>query len=111
MRGACFLRDLTISPQGQAFLIDRKGLLIATSSGETPFDSRPLPEHAQNVDVTRRRLAAVDSANPVTLPPGQPSGAPPFFATPDGSPRMTEPHRKPRAAKEYDLAVGLRGGA
>ena len=41
MRGACFLRDLTISPQGQAFLIDRKGLLIATSSGETPFDSRP----------------------------------------------------------------------
>ena len=61
-----FLRGLTISPQGQAFLIDRDGLLIATSSGETPFDSRPLADHAQNVAVRHRRLAAVDSAHPVT---------------------------------------------
>nr|WP_300989080.1 PAS domain S-box protein [Thiocapsa sp.] len=61
-----FLRGLEISAKGQAFLIDREGLLIATSSGETPFDGRPLPDHALNVAVGDRRLAAIDSADPVT---------------------------------------------
>ncbi|NCA70753.1 MAG: PAS domain S-box protein, partial [Sphingobacteriia bacterium] len=61
-----FLRGLEISANGQAFLIDPEGLLIATSSGEIPFDSRPLPDHAQNVAVKHRRLAASASADPIT---------------------------------------------
>jgi diguanylate cyclase (GGDEF)-like protein/PAS domain S-box-containing protein len=61
-----FLHGLDISTNGQAFVIDRKGLLIATSSGETPFDSRALPDHAQNVAVGNRRLAASASREPVT---------------------------------------------
>ena len=61
-----FLRDLQISANGQAFLIDRQGLLIATSSGEIPFDRRPASDHARNVAVDHRRLAARASTNPIT---------------------------------------------
>jgi len=32
-----FLTDLKIDKTGMAFIIDRQGLLLATSSGETPF--------------------------------------------------------------------------
>ena len=61
-----FLQDLEISANGQAFLIDREGLLIATSSGEIPFDRRPLPNHQQNVNARQRRLAASRSVDPIT---------------------------------------------
>ncbi len=61
-----FLQGLRVSAHGQAFLADRDGLLVATSTGETPFDSRARTDHAQNVAVETRRLPAVASADPVT---------------------------------------------
>ncbi|MFO1424963.1 MAG: PAS domain S-box protein, partial [Candidatus Competibacteraceae bacterium] len=61
-----FLRDSNVSAHGQAFLIDHQGLLVATSTGETPFDSRARTEHAQNVAVQSRRLLATASADPLT---------------------------------------------
>ena len=61
-----FLQGLRISDHGRVFLIDRDGLLIATSTGETPFDSRMRADHAQNVAVESRRLAASASTDPVT---------------------------------------------
>ena len=61
-----FLQGLKVSAKGQAFLIDREGLLVATSTGETPFDSRARTDHAQNVAVETRRLAAVASTDPLT---------------------------------------------
>ncbi len=60
------LRDLIVSQQGQAFLLDRDGLLVATSTAELPFDPTPQPQLADNVAVQRRRLAVVDSADPLT---------------------------------------------
>ena len=61
-----FLRGLNVSPHGQAFLLDHQGLLVATSTGETPFDSGARTEHAQNVTVHNRRLPATASADPLT---------------------------------------------
>ncbi len=61
-----FLRGLRVSASGQAFLVDREGLLVATSTGETPFDSRARIDHTQNVAVETRRLPAVASTNAVT---------------------------------------------
>ncbi len=61
-----YLQGLRISAQGQALLLDREGLLVATSTGETPFDPRPRGDHAQNVAVETRRLPAIASADPLT---------------------------------------------
>lgn len=61
-----FLQGLKISANGQAFLFDRTGYLIASSSGETPFDSSVRRDHAQNVAVAPRRLPIIDSSDPLT---------------------------------------------
>ena len=72
-----FLTSLKIGKTGQAFIIDRAGLLIATSSGEKPFHQgllAPLeqihnnmsPNYIKNVDISQRRLNALDSSNVVT---------------------------------------------
>ena len=61
-----FLRNLNVSAHGQAFLLDHQGWLVATSTGETPFDSQARAEHAQNVAVQSRRLLTRASTDPLT---------------------------------------------
>ena len=61
-----FLRELRVSAHGQTLLLDREGLLVATSTDEIPFDSQARTDHAQNVAVETRRRAATDSADPLT---------------------------------------------
>jgi signal transduction histidine kinase/DNA-binding response OmpR family regulator len=63
-----FLTSLKIGKTGQAFIIDSQGLLIATSSGESPFLNTVItPENQQNwrknVDPNLRRLNALNSSN------------------------------------------------
>lgn len=62
------LKALRIGKTGQAYVIDRQGFLIATSTGETPFrtylPSKTDPEPV-SADLTEWRLAAIDSQNPV----------------------------------------------
>lgn len=53
-----FLRSLEIGKTGQAFIIERSGALVATSTTERPF--RKIKDNTE-------RLAAVDSQNPTTL--------------------------------------------
>jgi signal transduction histidine kinase/CheY-like chemotaxis protein len=61
-----FLQSLNTGSSGQVFLIDRDGFLIATSTGELPFDVQPREQHNQNVAVSNRRLQATASQNPLT---------------------------------------------
>ncbi|MGQ9869267.1 cache domain-containing protein [Leptodesmis sp.] len=60
-----FLKNLQISKTGQVFLIEPDGLLVATSTGEVPFDQQRRPNHAQNVAVKHRRLSSLQSQNPL----------------------------------------------
>ncbi|MBU8914225.1 MAG: PAS domain S-box protein, partial [Spirochaetales bacterium] len=53
-----FLRDLTIGETGQAFIIERSGLLIASSAEELPFT-------VQDGDTPQRRLDATESEIPI----------------------------------------------
>jgi diguanylate cyclase (GGDEF)-like protein len=53
---AGFLRGLEISPNGQAFIIERSGAVIASSSSEPPF---------LETDNGRERLNATDSRSPI----------------------------------------------
>ncbi|MGA9382514.1 MAG: ATP-binding protein [Phormidium sp.] len=66
-----FLKSLKIGKTGQAFIIERNGLFIATSTGETPFIPGLLAEDNQknsvkNLDPAKRRLNIVNSSNLVT---------------------------------------------
>lgn len=61
-----FLRQINTFKAGQVLLVEKNGLLIATSTGEIPFDSRPRPVHLQNVAVRPRRLELGQSQNPFT---------------------------------------------
>lgn len=54
-----FLTSLKISPTGQVFVIDQKGLLIATSTGEHSF----LPN---GTDGSLQQIQAIKSQNPLT---------------------------------------------
>jgi PAS domain S-box-containing protein len=63
---SAFLQDLDVGASGQAFVVDRQGMLVATSSGEIPFDALARVDHAQNVAVDPRRLAAAASTDAVT---------------------------------------------
>ena len=63
-----FLKSLKIGKTGQAVIIDRKGLVIGTSTGETPFISGLLaPDTKQNLaknnDPAKRRLNVLNSSN------------------------------------------------
>ncbi|MEA5619367.1 ATP-binding protein [Cronbergia sp. UHCC 0137] len=66
-----FLKSLKIGKTGQAFIIERNGLLIGTSTGEIPFqqgliDPSNPNNWAKNVDPNRRRLNALKSSNLLT---------------------------------------------
>lgn len=54
-----FLKSINISPQGQVFIIERSGLLVATSTTENPFIMN-------NLDKKAKRLSAIDSKDPLT---------------------------------------------
>lgn len=54
-----FLRDLKISPHSQVFILERSGLLVATSTPEDPFRLEPRAKQAS-------RLAATESETPLT---------------------------------------------
>jgi len=61
-----FLRSLSIGNNGQVFLMERSGLLVATSTGEVPFDSTARPNLTENVAPQHRRLLTIQSQNPLT---------------------------------------------
>jgi PAS domain S-box-containing protein len=61
-----FLRTLGIGTTGQAFIIDEKGLLIATSTTELPFRRNPAIQPKETSPPETLRLAAQDSQNLVT---------------------------------------------
>ncbi|MEI6064816.1 MAG: cache domain-containing protein, partial [Pseudanabaena sp. ELA748] len=61
-----FLRNLNISKNGQIFLIERNGLLVATSTDEVPFDQTNRNTLAENVNTRHHRLPALQSQNPLT---------------------------------------------
>ncbi len=61
-----FLRSLNVVRNGQIFLIERDGLLVATSTDEVPFDGTKRDTLAKNVNVRPRRLSAIQSQNPLT---------------------------------------------
>ncbi|MEE3716494.1 PAS domain S-box protein [Tumidithrix elongata RA019] len=66
-----FLRKLKIGKTGQAFIVERNGLMIGTSTGEIPFRQgllAPLTSEnvVKNVDPTNRRLSIVSSQNSLT---------------------------------------------
>ena len=51
-----FLQSIEISDNGQVFVLERNGYLVATSTGEEPFTYDPVTEKEQ-------RLKAIDSQN------------------------------------------------
>jgi len=63
-----FLKNLKIGKTGKAFILEQNGLLIATSTGETPFDPSVTnflsPEKAN--DTSKYRLEAIDSREEMT---------------------------------------------
>ncbi|HAX88729.1 MAG TPA: hypothetical protein DCY91_21320, partial [Cyanobacteria bacterium UBA11370] len=61
-----YLRSLRIGKTGQAFIMDEKGLLIATSTTELPFRRNPSIKLKETSPPEALRLAAQDSQNPVT---------------------------------------------
>lgn len=61
-----FLQSLIPSEEGQFFLVEPDGSLVATSTGELPFDQQPRADPAQNVALQSRRLAVSESRNPLT---------------------------------------------
>ncbi|MBW4485901.1 MAG: PAS domain-containing protein [Tildeniella torsiva UHER 1998/13D] len=61
-----FLQSLIPSEAGQLFVIEPDGNLVATSTGELPFDQQPRADPAQNVALQSRRLAVSQSRNPLT---------------------------------------------
>ncbi len=62
-----FLKEINKNHQGQLLVIDENGFLIATSTGEMPFDSTPKDSLKENVNVKNRRLKFTQSQNPLTL--------------------------------------------
>ncbi|NES22281.1 MAG: response regulator [Symploca sp. SIO3E6] len=54
-----FLRNLQIGQTGQVFIIERSGMLVATSTGERPFRTSQKEYGAE-------RVPAIDSSNPLT---------------------------------------------
>ena len=52
-----FLQSLRIGKTGQSFIIESNGLLVATSTGETPF---------LKTDTSIKRIQATDSSNSIT---------------------------------------------
>jgi PAS domain S-box-containing protein len=63
---ASFLDSLKVGRTGQVFVIDRQGLLIASSTGETPFKQNLNSDYLKNLNTREWRLAAQNSTNPLT---------------------------------------------
>lgn len=63
---ANFLKSLKVGNTGQTFIIDRQGLLIASSTGETPFKQNLEANYRLNLNPKDWRLAARDSKNSLT---------------------------------------------
>ena len=61
-----FLNSLKIGRTGQAFVIDRKGFLISSSTGETPFKQNLDADYLQNLNPQDWRFDARNSRNPLT---------------------------------------------
>ncbi|HEY9829189.1 MAG TPA: PAS domain-containing protein [Stenomitos sp.] len=61
-----FLRSLQIGKTGQAFIMDEKGLLIATSTSEAPFRWDRSIKPKETLPPENLRLAAQESQNRVT---------------------------------------------
>lgn len=65
-----FLKSLKIGETGQAFILDQDGFLVATSTGETPFQldvsNKGVSNIADQLDPAQRRVNALDSSNPIT---------------------------------------------
>ncbi len=59
------LQDFRFSKTGQAFILDREGRLIATSTGEVPFQSSA-PSTSHPIDAAQLQLKAIDSTHPLT---------------------------------------------
>ncbi|MGB8691170.1 MAG: response regulator [Microcoleus sp.] len=63
---ASFLDSLEVGRTGQVFIIDRQGLLIASSTGETPFKQKMDSDYLKNLNPQEWRLLAQNSNNPLT---------------------------------------------
>ncbi|QYO65138.1 PAS domain-containing protein [Leptolyngbya sp. 7M] len=61
-----FLQHLQIGKMGQAFIMDKQGWLIATSTGELPFRQDLSTAEKRTLAPAALRLAAQDSENPLT---------------------------------------------
>lgn len=63
---ANFLKSLEVGRTGQIFIIDRQGLLIASSTGETPFKQKLDSDYLKNLKPQEWRLSAQNSRNRLT---------------------------------------------
>ena len=63
---ASFLDSLKVGRTGQVFVIDRQGLLIASSTGETPFKQNLNSDYLKNLNAQEWRVLARNSRNPLT---------------------------------------------
>lgn len=61
-----FLKGLKIGKTGQAFIIDRKGFLLSSSTGETPFKQNLDANYLRNLNPQDWRLDARNSRNALT---------------------------------------------
>ena len=63
---ASFLDHLRVGQTGQVLIIDRQGLLIASSTGETPFKQNLNSDYLKNLNPQEWRMVAQNSRNPLT---------------------------------------------
>ncbi|WP_017299593.1 ATP-binding protein [Nodosilinea nodulosa] len=61
-----FMQTMMSEQQGQLFLVEPNGNLVATSTGQVPFDLEARNDPGQNVAVSSRRLPASQSPNALT---------------------------------------------
>ena len=66
-----FLTTLKVGDSGQSFVIDRQGLLVATSSGELPFKQKSDATYAEAMVIEKKRLLVQESKNPLTAASAQ----------------------------------------
>ncbi len=61
-----FLQNLRLGDGSQVLVVERDGSLLATSTGETPFDETAYNSFEENVQVEPRRVSLSASSNPIT---------------------------------------------
>ncbi len=87
-----YLRRLQIGNHSQILLIERNGNLVATSTGEIPFDQTPRENLADNVAVKPRRLLASHSQNSLTRQVAQSLEQQGLLVSESGQISPIEPH-------------------